>query len=826
LLSDFEAYCIFLPHRFRIFLVGTVNGGKIYKFYILIFSCTELLNYASLKKAKPGYLALFLFVFSFVLYANSISNDYCLDDEFVTNGNPQVAKGFSGIPEIFTSFYQQNSGFTYGYRPLVKASFAAEYSLFGWNPHISHAINVFLFAVLVLLLFYICNRLFETRGKWFAFFCVLIFAAHPVHTEVVNSLKNRDELLAALFGFSSMLFALRSARMKKVLNLTLALIFLLLALLSKMSSLPFILTIPMALFLLEQKAKETRQNLTNHKFTGKAVYLIPLLAVLSYVLLMTILVKPGEQIGIFISKCFLALAWLVPLFIIFKRESRSGFSASSGFVAFLSLLTLIYVALLIFLQSFSVHFWLILILFAFLMLLAVFGFFPSNIAIKNYLKKMPAYLGVLLLLIAAAGIFSIIASLAPSLSQQATAEEYRLLYFQNPLYFLNSNTDTFLYASASLWFYLKVLFFPLHLGFYYGYDQIPAGLTEPAVWLGSVIHLSLLIVSVIYFLRKKTAFAFGFLFYFFSLSMFINVVAPVAGIVAERLVFIASWGFCIFLVAIIDALFAKRGLLSKMGSLQFSFPLIIVLVIVMGFSMRTFNRNADWKNHQTLFAADIAYLNRSVKANDLMAASLYRDVMREISKGKDQRALTAKIRKVEYYYQRCVEIYPENFTAWNNLGLVRAELLKDFPSAASAFEESLKYRKDDPNTLSSLAFCYFNSGRSSLAIDTYKKAVRLAPDSIRIISSLSNVYFKSGQIDSAISLNIALRKRVPASKLPLNNLIGFSLFSGDTAAAINYLDQLLKLDSFDKNANQFLYNYYTRRGDFIRAKQYKNFSRP
>ncbi len=67
----------------------------------------------------------FIFLFSFVIYANTIPNDYNLDDELVTQNHRLTSKGISAIPEIFTSpYYEDKAGYKYEYRPIVLISFA------------------------------------------------------------------------------------------------------------------------------------------------------------------------------------------------------------------------------------------------------------------------------------------------------------------------------------------------------------------------------------------------------------------------------------------------------------------------------------------------------------------------------------------------------------------------------------------------------------------------------------------------------------------------------------------------------------------------------
>ena len=64
--------------------------------------------------------------------------DNTLKPLLVIEDNPGIQKGIRGIPDIFTSFYATDSGGkTFGYRPLVRTTFAIEMDLTGINPGIT-----------------------------------------------------------------------------------------------------------------------------------------------------------------------------------------------------------------------------------------------------------------------------------------------------------------------------------------------------------------------------------------------------------------------------------------------------------------------------------------------------------------------------------------------------------------------------------------------------------------------------------------------------------------------------------------------------------------
>jgi len=191
-------------------------------------------------------------VLTFVVFANTIGNDYNMDDELVTRNHPLTSQGIKAIGEIFSSpYYKDDMGYAYGYRPIVHVSYAIEHELFAENPQVSHFVNVILYVFSVLLFFRLLHRLFGEKYLPLVFISALFFAIHPVHTEVVASLKNRDELLGFLFAMASGNWLVRYIQKSKSnwLELILAVLFFLLALLSKKSVYPLVFVFPLALSL-------------------------------------------------------------------------------------------------------------------------------------------------------------------------------------------------------------------------------------------------------------------------------------------------------------------------------------------------------------------------------------------------------------------------------------------------------------------------------------------------------------------------------------------------------------------------------------------------
>ncbi len=204
---------------------------------------------------------LLIFLFAFLLYGNTLTHDYALDDLIVIKDNSFTKKGLSGIKEIFsydsfTGFFGTEKKLVAGgrYRPLSIASFAVEYAVMnGLNPFFSHLINLLLYAITGSLIFIIFTRLIKSRpGKpWYLcipFVASLLFMAHPVHAEVVANIKGRDEIFALLFPLITIWLTIRYFENRKPVFLLIANLSLFLGLLSKENAIMFVVMVPLTIY--------------------------------------------------------------------------------------------------------------------------------------------------------------------------------------------------------------------------------------------------------------------------------------------------------------------------------------------------------------------------------------------------------------------------------------------------------------------------------------------------------------------------------------------------------------------------------------------------
>ena len=199
-----------------------------------------------IKKTKYTIGALF-FVFGFLLYANTLKHDYTLDDFSVIKENYVTKQGLAGIPTAWKEHYRfgyWNSTASL-YRPLTLTTFNIDWAIAPDNPHYAHLINVLLYGLTGLILFFALTYVFKDYNKWIPIIATALFLSHPVHVECVANIKGRDEILGFLFLASSIIAFWKYLDGKNIPWLFATAICFMLALFSKESSITFVAILPL-----------------------------------------------------------------------------------------------------------------------------------------------------------------------------------------------------------------------------------------------------------------------------------------------------------------------------------------------------------------------------------------------------------------------------------------------------------------------------------------------------------------------------------------------------------------------------------------------------
>ncbi|MBM4050221.1 MAG: hypothetical protein FJ279_34425, partial [Planctomycetes bacterium] len=143
-----------------------------------------------------------------LVFANAIQAPFVWEDKELVLEN-RFIRSFSSAKFFFLPSYWRECHVAPGmaYKPVTMWSYALDFQLWGLRPWGYHLTNVALHAANALLLFALARGL--KLGGSAALATTLLFAVHPLHTETVDWVKNRADLLSTLFLLAAFVLFVR-----------------------------------------------------------------------------------------------------------------------------------------------------------------------------------------------------------------------------------------------------------------------------------------------------------------------------------------------------------------------------------------------------------------------------------------------------------------------------------------------------------------------------------------------------------------------------------------------------------------------------------------
>jgi tetratricopeptide (TPR) repeat protein len=161
----------------------------------------------------PWIVAALIAVAAGVVYANSLSNPFVLDDQGTVVQNPDIQR----LGDLRHVLLPTPDNATAG-RPLVSLSFALNYAAGGLDPRGYHAVNLGLHVLCALLIFGIVRRTLagppwsaslQAGALPVATVSALVWVVHPLTSEVIDYVTQRTEAFAALWILAALYAARR-----------------------------------------------------------------------------------------------------------------------------------------------------------------------------------------------------------------------------------------------------------------------------------------------------------------------------------------------------------------------------------------------------------------------------------------------------------------------------------------------------------------------------------------------------------------------------------------------------------------------------------------
>lgn len=148
----------------------------------------------------PNFILIILLgLVGFGIYANALNGDFLIDDQSGILNNERI----HDINTYFSNF-KIHLGVLYDIARLF------HWQISGDNPFYYHLFDILAHVGCVILLFVLCNLLFNNKAL--SFLSSFIFAVHPIHTEAVSWISGANYVYSTIFFMAAFVFYIKSAR--------------------------------------------------------------------------------------------------------------------------------------------------------------------------------------------------------------------------------------------------------------------------------------------------------------------------------------------------------------------------------------------------------------------------------------------------------------------------------------------------------------------------------------------------------------------------------------------------------------------------------------
>ncbi|HEX8515094.1 MAG TPA: tetratricopeptide repeat protein [Bacteroidia bacterium] len=286
--------------------------------------------------------------------------------------------------------------------------------------------------------------------------------------------------------------------------------------------------------------------------------------------------------------------------------------------------------------------------------------------------------------------------------------------------------------------YLRLLFFPHPLSSDYSYSTIPyTNFSDPKVYLSIVIHAGMIVGTIVLFL-KRNIISFALAFYLLHLALVCNLFFDVGATMGERLVYHSSFGFIICIAALIHWLVGK----FTTGQHQRTAALLVMMTIIsIPAAYAVINRNADWKNDNTLFIKDAGTVPNSALVNG-NAGKAYVDLSEKPENKAQEKEL---LQKAIFHLNKAISIHTQYVNGYLNLGVCYFKL-QDYDKAKSYWDKAKTIFPNNPylkKNFPLLGTAYLNEALKIGGKDT-PKAIELLEKSVLCDPSNPELWYNLG----------------------------------------------------------------------------------
>ncbi|PIU83098.1 MAG: hypothetical protein COS68_05840 [Elusimicrobia bacterium CG06_land_8_20_14_3_00_38_11] len=359
--------------------------------------------------------------------------------------------------------------------------------------------------------------------------------------------------------------------------------------------------------------------------------------------------------------------------------------------------------------------------------------------------------------------------------------------------------------SKALLFYIKLMFIPYPLNPDWGLSDV---ISVSQTFFEPFVILSFITLAAVFFAAYKTikinpVFAFSILWFFAFLFPVSNII-PIGDFIAERFLYISSFGFCLFV----------GDLIHRNKKLIKTAPFILVI-----FSFITVKQNTVWKNNISLWTyttqkfpnnwrafwelgkcyrteknADdtIKNFKKSIalRETDLV---LY-DLAVELRKKGDYLAAIESLNKFIGIDGKSAKAYLERAKCYGHIG--------NYKNAVSDFQAAAQLTPKNDNIFYEIGRFYILRGDLTSAKNNFAKAVELNGKNANAFVGLGVCFYQAKNFRIAKNYFFAALKIAPQNTEAMYNLIVVNISLGNKVEAKSLLEKYRNLNPDNPKISQ------------------------
>uniref|UniRef100_A0AAQ5XFV2 dolichyl-phosphate-mannose--protein mannosyltransferase n=1 Tax=Amphiprion ocellaris TaxID=80972 RepID=A0AAQ5XFV2_AMPOC len=250
----------------------------------------------------------------------------------------------------------------------------------------------------------------------------------------------------------------------------------------------------------------------------------------------------------------------------------------------------------------------------------------------------------------------------------------------------------------------------------------------------------------------------GMLFLVFPFIPASNLFFRVGFVVAERVLYMPSMGYCILVAHGLGRLCSVVG---RFAAMVLSVSMLMLLLL---FSWKTVQQNNVWLSREALFRSGIQTLPHNAKvhynyANFLKDSSRHQEAIhhyntalrlypRHASAMNNLGTLTHSPEEAERYYRKALDTNPQHNRALFNLGNLLKSQGKE-KKAEALLRDSIRFGPHFADAYSSLASLYAEQKRFAEANEVYVKGIEHCPDSSDLHNNYGVFLVDTGELAAA-----------------------------------------------------------------------------